>query len=84
MRVVVDLARCERHGLCTYAAPDVFALDDDGELHYDPNPPEHLREQVQDAVIGCPVGAISLLPDAGQVPTAADHPAGPSALQGRP
>lgn len=84
MRVMVDLVRCERHGLCTYAAPEVFALDDDGELRYDPNPPEHLREQVQDAVTGCPVGAICLLPDAEQVSAAADHPGGSSAGRGRP
>lgn len=62
MRVTVDLARCERHGLCTYTAPEVFSLDDDGELHYDPTPPEHLCEQVQDAVVGCPVGAITVSP----------------------
>lgn len=60
MRVTVDLGRCERHGLCTYAAPDVFTLDDDGELHYDPAPPERLRPDVQDAVVGCPVAAITL------------------------
>jgi ferredoxin len=34
MKFVVDLNACENHGQCTYVAPDLFALDDDGELAY--------------------------------------------------
>jgi len=40
MKVHVDLAVCEAHGECTYAAPEVFELDDDDELHYDTSPAE--------------------------------------------
>lgn len=60
MRVHVDLDRCEGHGLCVFAAPEVFDLDDDGCLHYDPHPPEALRAAVEDAVRSCPVAAIRL------------------------
>ena len=38
MRVHVDTARCETHAQCVFAAPDVFTLDDDDELTYDPAP----------------------------------------------
>jgi ferredoxin len=60
MRVTVDMARCGRHGLCVYAAPDVFFLDEEGELRYDARPPDRLREQVLDAAFGCPAGAIEV------------------------
>ena len=32
MKVEVDLKKCQDHGQCVYAAPDLFALDDDGRL----------------------------------------------------
>lgn len=60
MNVLVDLERCEGHGLCVFAAPEVFDLDDDGTLHYDPSPPEALRAAVEDAVRSCPVAAIRI------------------------
>ncbi|WP_432487946.1 ferredoxin [Kineococcus sp. SYSU DK018] len=65
--MVVDLARCEGHGLCVFAAPEVFDLNDDGRLLYDPHPPETLRGAVEDAVRSCPAGAIRLMsePSAG-------------------
>lgn len=31
--IVVDFERCEGHGLCEQTAPEVFRLDDEGELH---------------------------------------------------
>lgn len=34
MRVHVDLVRCESNGLCVLAAPEVFDLDEAGQLHY--------------------------------------------------
>jgi len=60
MRVFVDLERCEGHGMCVLAAPEVFDLDDEGVLHYDPTPPEELRPAIEDAVRSCPVVAISI------------------------
>lgn len=60
MKVHVDLAVCEAHGECTYAAPEVFELDDDDELHYDASPAEERRPKVEQAVRSCPVQAITL------------------------
>jgi ferredoxin len=52
---------CESHGMCAYAAPDVFRLDDDDLLHYSEEVPESRRAEVEDAVKACPARAISLL-----------------------
>lgn len=60
MKVQVDLDRCEGHGMCAFAAPDVFDLDDEGVLHYDPAPPDARRGDVENAVRSCPAGAISI------------------------
>jgi ferredoxin len=34
MKFAVDLNACENHGQCAYVAPDLFVLDDDGELTF--------------------------------------------------
>ncbi|MEV0820595.1 ferredoxin [Nonomuraea rubra] len=60
MRVRVDLTLCETHAQCVFAAPSVFALDDDDELVYDATPGDALRPAVEQAVLSCPVRAISL------------------------
>lgn len=61
MKVHVDLARCEAHGICEQAAPEVFELDEDDQLHYNAEPDEALRPKVQQAVASCPVQAIRLV-----------------------
>lgn len=33
MRVCVDMKKCQYHGQCVIAAPDIFLIDDAGELH---------------------------------------------------
>ncbi len=38
MKIHVDLAVCEAHSGCTYAAPEVFELDHDDEFHYGASP----------------------------------------------
>ena len=61
MKVVVDLSICDLHGLCVEAAPEVFEIGDDGELHIlNETPPESLRAKVKEAVTGCPTSAISI------------------------
>lgn len=61
MKVVVDLSKCDLHGLCVEAAPEVFEIGDDGELHVlIETPAEGLRAKVREAVKGCPTGAISI------------------------
>lgn len=61
MRIEVDLARCEGHGICESIVPEVFELDDDDVLHYDATPGEALREKVRRAVASCPAQAIRLV-----------------------
>jgi len=63
MRVRVNMELCQSHGMCVYAAPDVFALDDDDVLHYREEVDESQRAAVQDAVKACPTRAIELLTD---------------------
>ena len=61
MRVVVDLNACDLHGLCVEAAPEVFAIGDDGQLHVlNETPEQALRAKVDKAVRECPTGAISI------------------------
>lgn len=59
MRVHVDLDKCEANGLCVMAAPEVFDLDDAGQLHYETEPAEENLD-VEDAVRSCPVRAITI------------------------
>ncbi|WP_439031271.1 ferredoxin [Gordonia terrae] len=61
MKIHVDWDLCEGHGQCEYAAPDVFTIDDDGELEVlDETPGEDQRKQVEHAVRRCPVRALSV------------------------
>ncbi|MEV4571013.1 ferredoxin [Nonomuraea sp. NPDC049419] len=58
MKVVVDMTRCQDHGQCVFAAPEVFQLDDSGHLAYVADPDESLRSEVEDAADVCPLQAI--------------------------
>lgn len=61
MRVVVDLAVCQDHGQCCFAAPEVFELDAAGQLVVlVENPDESLRDKVEEAADVCPLQAITL------------------------
>lgn len=61
MRVIVDWDLCESHGQCEFAAPEVFTIDDDGELQVlQENPPESERENVEQAVRRCPSRALAI------------------------
>lgn len=61
MKLVVDVPRCEGHGLCEEAAPWLLHLDDAGDLVID-------QETIGDddlaaanaAVRACPVAALRL------------------------
>ena len=63
MKIHVDMALCQSHGQCVFAAPDVFAFDDE-TLQYEPAPAPGAREAVERAVRSCPVRAITV--DSGQ------------------
>ncbi|MDQ0957390.1 MULTISPECIES: ferredoxin [unclassified Streptomyces] len=59
MKVVVDMNKCQDHGQCVFAAPDVFSLDD-GRLAYVPDADEALRDEVEEAADVCPLQAIRI------------------------
>jgi ferredoxin len=62
MKVIVDNDRCELHGECTIAAPDVFEIEDDKEwvTVLDAQPGEDRRKAVEEAAMMCPVAAIRI------------------------
>jgi ferredoxin len=60
MHIVVDKESCDGHGQCTFASPEVFELDDVGELHYTEYPDDIHRPAVENAARLCPVQAIAI------------------------
>jgi ferredoxin len=60
MKVHVDRSLCQSHGQCVLAADQVFRLDDDLNLHYDPEPGDEFRAKVEDAAQMCPTQAITV------------------------
>ncbi len=62
MKVVVDELRCDAHGVCVAACPEVFALDDDDDVVrvLDDEPDESLRPSLQRAAQSCPKAAITV------------------------
>jgi ferredoxin len=60
-RIVVDYDKCTGLGICESIAPDVFEVDDDGSLLIlEESPDESRRGELQEAVDGCPTGALSI------------------------
>ena len=61
MKITVDRDLCASHGQCEFAAPEVFSINDDGDLEIrDATPPESQRAEVEQAVRRCPSNALSL------------------------
>lgn len=62
MRVIHDASRCELHGECMIAAPDVFTIEDNAEVAtlLNSEPGEDQRAAVEEAAMMCPVGAIRI------------------------
>ncbi|TDC85976.1 ferredoxin [Micromonospora sp. KC606] len=63
MRIIVDRDRCEGHGVCETAAPDLFQIDDEGDLvfHLDGHDiPEAQWDAATNSVLTCPVAALKL------------------------
>ncbi|MCD2113292.1 MULTISPECIES: ferredoxin [Rhodococcus] len=63
MKITLDRPRCEGHGLCEEAAPELMHLDDDGELILDVT--EVSADSAEAAAAGaavrvCPVAALRL------------------------
>jgi ferredoxin len=51
---------CQTHAQCVFAAPEVFALDDNDELVYDAAPDDTSLPAIEQAARACPVRAIFL------------------------
>jgi ferredoxin len=69
MKFVVDLAKCQDHAQCVFAAPEFFALNAEGKLAFrDVADEEYISGEIDDAHIDdvetaadiCPVQAIRL------------------------
>jgi ferredoxin len=62
MRVIVDFDLCESNALCMASAPEVFEVRDDDLLYVlQQEPPEELREKVEEAARSCPKVAITVV-----------------------
>jgi ferredoxin len=61
MRVVVNRMLCESNAICVAVAPEVFALEDDDLVLLDEQPPESVRQRVEEAVTLCPRIALSIV-----------------------
>jgi ferredoxin len=58
MRIVVDLTRCQGYAQCVFLAPEVFELDGEEALRYDPAVPDDQLDRVRQAAAASPVQAI--------------------------
>ncbi|MGW6173737.1 ferredoxin [Arthrobacter sp. NPDC055138] len=58
--VDVDRSLCDNHGQCAIAAPEVFRMNPDGVLEYEPTFEDSLLDVVEEAIDVCPVQAIFL------------------------
>ena len=62
LKVIVDELRCDAHGLCVDACPEVFALDDDDDVVQVlvSEPDDSLRDKLDKAAQLCPKAAITI------------------------
>lgn len=63
MKVEVNRDKCEGHGLCEQVAPDVYHLDEEGELvvlHEELSP--ELESDARSGARSCPVAALLVRP----------------------
>ncbi|MDV7353737.1 ferredoxin [Rhodococcus oxybenzonivorans] len=61
MKIVVDWDLCEGHGQCEFAAPEIFSINDDGELDVvDDTPPKSEYANIEQAVRRCPTRALRI------------------------
>jgi ferredoxin len=63
MRIVVDVERCQTHGVCVEEAPELFRIENEELVVIDERPPASLREKLEMAVRYCPTQAIRIQED---------------------
>jgi ferredoxin len=62
VRILVDRERCAGHGMCEITAPEVYLVDDDGQVEILQDPlPADLEADARSGAAMCPVKALSLL-----------------------
>jgi ferredoxin len=60
MTVSIDATKCQGHGRCALASPDLFDMDDHGYgVVLDPEPGPHYDAELTAAIESCPEQAIS-------------------------
>ncbi|MDG5483041.1 ferredoxin [Mycolicibacterium gadium] len=58
-KIEVDLDLCQGHAMCELEAPDVFTVPKRGKVEIlDTEPPDDIRDEVQNAVDMCPTQAL--------------------------
>ncbi len=64
-KVVVERIKCGSLGVCESLAPDVFEVNDAGELQFltEGAVPDSAIDDVRAAVAGCPAEALTLVED---------------------
>ena len=61
MKITVDFDKCASNARCMKACPQVFEVREDGFLYVlQEEPPESLRQSIEQAMTDCPTGAISV------------------------
>ena len=61
MKIEVDWDLCESNGVCVRICPDMFSLDENDNLIIaTDSPDDELRDQLGQAVAGCPRQAMRL------------------------
>lgn len=61
MKVKVDFDLCQGHGVCMGEAPEIFEVNDDGEITVlQESPDPSLEKKLRNAARFCPTGAISV------------------------
>ncbi len=64
MKLVLDTAKCDRHGQCVGAAPSLLAWNSDGSLRIVKEKLEPGdREEAEDACALCPTQSLSIVED---------------------
>ncbi|MFC3285916.1 ferredoxin [Litchfieldella rifensis] len=61
MKICVDRDKCQDHGQCVIAAPDIFRFGEDGTLLYESHVDESLRDSAEEAADVCPEQAITIM-----------------------
>ncbi|WP_328902837.1 ferredoxin [Streptomyces sp. NBC_00441] len=61
MKIEINRAACEGHGLCEQTAPDVYALDEEGYAYVRvPEIPAGLQPSAEAGARVCPVAALQV------------------------